>query len=55
MLYLLDIGPRTQTTQKDNSLLGLVVFLNLVGNDQRKFRDIVDQMTCIIFKSYWRF
>ena len=44
MKYLLDIGPRTQATQQDNGLLRLVVLLNLVGNDQREFRDVIDQM-----------
>jgi len=44
LVDLLNIGPGLEATQECDSLLGLGAFLHLVGHDQWKFRDVIDDM-----------
>lgn len=42
--YLLDISPGLDPPQELNSMLGLAQLLDLVADDQRKFRHLIDDM-----------
>jgi len=42
--HLLDVSPDLQATQEDDSLLGLLDLLHLIGNDQGELGDAVDDM-----------
>lgn len=43
--HLLDVSPDLQTAQKDDSLLGLLQLLNLIGNNQGELRNAIDNVS----------
>lgn len=48
---LLNIIPSLDASQEDDSLFCFSVFLNLIRNNQWKFRDFIDQVSCIQYKN----
>lgn len=43
--HLQNISPQLAAAQEQDSLLGLVVLLDLVGDDQRKFGNTIDDVS----------